>query len=522
MATTRPSLARDVATVGMATLLSRLLGLARDLGIAAVLGAGLVSDAFFAAMLIPNLFRRLLAEGALNSAFVPAWIRIRADRGPTGTRDFAEQTLGTVLAALGSLALVCTLLAPALVHLVAPGFAAADPRFGLAVVYLRIALPYITIAGLVAVAAASLNAEGRVGAVSFGLVIYNAVAIAAVALIAFGHMTFNAGVILSASVVLAGLAQFLIIGAALLRLPAPPIHPRLGLSPETRRFFLLALPGIIAAGIPQLKLIAGAMVASPSPSAVSWLYYTYRLYELPLGIISVAIASVMAPLIAASVHADNSQTREAQSRAVEIALGLALPAAFGIAILAEPIAATLFEHGAFGPRDTEAVAAAMAAIAAGLPGHALEKVFGSVSFAREDTRTPMLAALSGLATAVVAALALFPRYGHVGVAAAIAGSGWVGAAILGSVLARRRWLALDPAAGGRLPRIIVLAIAMGFVTYLAHMLLGLTLGAPTSFLPRIIELAALVTLGLAFYIMGLQSLGIARAREMMAALRGRG
>jgi putative peptidoglycan lipid II flippase len=521
MATVGSSLARNVATVGTATLLSRLLGFVRDLGIAAVLGAGVASDAFFAAMLIPNLFRRLLSEGALNPAFVPTWMRLRAGGEPDAPRRFAEEAFGMVMAVLGYAALICTLLAPLLVHLVAPGFgvAAGDHRFGLAITYFRIALPYVTIAGLVAVAAATLNAEGRVGAVSFGLVIYNGVTIAAVGFVAFGAPAFDPGIILSAAVVLAGLAQLLIIGTALLRLPDPPIHPRLVPSPDTRHFFVMALPGIIAAGIPQFKLMAGAMIASSSQSAVSWLYYTYRLYELPLGVISVTIASVMAPLIAASVRADKDQTSAAQSRAVEIALGVALPAAVGLAVLSQPIAASLFQHGAFGAHDTEAVAAAMAAIAAGLPGHALEKVFGSIAFAHEDTRTPMLAALAGLAAAVAAALALFPIYGHVGIAAAIAGSGWVGAATLGIVLAHRRWLALDPAVATRLPRIVLIALAMGLVIFLARMLLGLTLGALTAFLPRIVELAALVCLGLIVYIVGLHRLGVARVRAMVAAMR---
>src|SRR5262249_16127112 len=164
-------------------LLSRLLGFARDLGVAALLGAGMVSDAFFVAMLIPNLFRRLLAEGALNAAFVPAWMRIRAAKGASGTRQFGEEVLASVLVVLGSLGLSCRSLGRTLIHLLAPGFTADDERLGLAATYLRIVLPYVTIAGLVAVAAAALNAERRVGAVSFGLVVYNAVAIAALGLI---------------------------------------------------------------------------------------------------------------------------------------------------------------------------------------------------------------------------------------------------------------------------------------------------------------------------------------------------
>jgi putative peptidoglycan lipid II flippase len=236
-------------------------------------------------------------------------------------------------------------------------------------------------------------------------------------------------------------------------------------------------------------------------------------------VISVAIASVMAPRIAASVRAHDVQTRSDSSRAFEIAIGLALPAALGIAVLAESIAAGLFEHGAFGPRDTAAVAAATAAIAAGLPGHALEKVLGSISFAHEDTRTPMAAALAGLATAVVLARALFPAYGHVGIAAAIAASGWIGATLLGLVLARRRWLRVEEALLRRLPRIILIAFLMGFVIFGAHALIIWAHGAATSAVWRISELAALVTLGAAVYCVGLEAVGVTRFRDIVAALR---
>ena len=197
-----------------------------------------------------------------------------------------------------------------------------------------------------------------------------------------------------------------------------------------------------------MKLIAGAMVASSSPAAVSWLYYANRLYELPLGVASIAVAAVLMPTIAATVRSAQPEAiAAAQSRGFELGLGLALPAATAFALLAQPIAAGLFERGAFDARDTAAVAAALTAICAGLPGHVLEKVLGAVSFAHEDARTPMLAALAGLATALAGALVLFPRYGHVGVAAAIAISGWVGATLLGAILLAARLASLRPGGG---------------------------------------------------------------------------
>jgi putative peptidoglycan lipid II flippase len=211
----------------------------------------------------------------------------------------------------------------------------------------------------------------------------------------------------------------------------------------------------------------------------------------------------------------------AQSRGFEIALGLALPAALAFAVLAEPIARTLFERGAFGPDDTAAVAAALAAICAGLPGHALEKVLGAVSFAHEDTRTPMLAALAGLGAAIAGALALFPTYGAVGVAAAIAISGWVGATLLGLILGRRGWLALDRDAAKRLAGIALAALVMGILVLSLNQLLTSLSIATGSELARMVSLGLLVAAGLGAYLVSLQSLGIARMRDVLAAVRHR-
>ncbi len=518
------SLARDVATVGTATLLSRLLGFIRDAGIAAVLGAGVLSDAFFAALQIPNLFRRLLAEGALNAAFVPMWMRLREDAGPPAARRFGEATLGTMLVVLGVAAVLSVLFAPLVVRLLAPGFRIEGERFALAVEYVRLSVPYIAVAGLVAVTASVLNAQGRVGAAAFGLVVFNGVLVTAVAgVLVFGTTASPfAGAVLSGAVVLAGLAQLVLVGAAMLRLPDPPVRPRLAPSADVRHFLALAVPGVVAGGIPQLKLMAGAMVASASQSAVSWLYYANRLYELPLGVVSIAISAVLVPRIAASVRAGEDQAvAAAQSRAFEIALGLALPAAVAFALLAEPIAGGLFERGAFGARDTAAVAAALAAISAGLPGHVLEKVLGAVSFAHEDTRTPMLAALTGLAAAVTGALSMFPHYGHVGIAAAIAASGWVGAATLGVVLARRRWLRVERDLRRRLLLIGLATLAMTLTLHGLRQALEPWYAAGASGILRLIALAILVTAGLLVY-SGLRHLfGVARIGDVIAAVRRR-
>jgi putative peptidoglycan lipid II flippase len=241
---------------------------------------------------------------------------------------------------------------------------------------------------------------------------------------------------------------------------------------------------------------------------------------LPLGVVSIAISAVMVPLIAASLRTqDGHAFAAAQSRAFEIALALALPAAAGFAVLASPIAAGLFERGAFGPRDTEAVAAALAAICVGLPGHALEKVLGATAFAHEDARTPMLTALAGLVAAIAGCLVLFPLYGPAGVAAAIGISAWVGASLLALVLRRRGWLRFDRDLRQRMPRIVLATVVMTAAIWALNRLAAALHASGSA--TRLLLLAALVGAGLAVYLAVLQGLGVAKLADLVAAARKR-
>lgn len=517
------SLTRDITTVGGGTLMSRLLAFARDAMIASMLGAGPFSEAFFAVFQIVNFFRRLLAEGALNGSFVPIWLRLRAGEDGAANADrFTRRTLVAMLSMAGIAALLADTLARWLVIAIAPGF---DPaRRALAALLLSIAAPYVFFAGVVAVISAALNAERRVTAVVVSTVMFNVIMVTVAAFL-LGPQIFSLEktILLTSAIVIAAMAQLLISGATWLLTGKRWRSPRIHVPDETRTLFVRALPGLTAAGIPQLKFIAGAAIASSSSAAVAWLYYANRLYELPLGVASIAIAAVIVPRIAGALRAGTEKELvAAQSRAFEIALGLALPAATGFAILASPIAGGLFEHGAFTASDTAAVAAALTAICAGLPGHVLEKTFGAISFAHEDTRTPMLTALVALAAAIAGAWLLFPRYGHVGVAAAIGLSAWIGAALLGLLVYRRRWLRLDPDAAHRLPRIALAAAIMGGIVFYGRVLGARIAAVSAPSAEGLAVLFALVALGVAVYAAGLQLLGVARLGDLIAALRRRG
>jgi len=516
------SLTRDLGTVTSATLVSRGLALLRDMGVAGVLGAGALSDAYFAAIQIPNLFRKLLAEGALNGALVPAWLRLAAGDEATARR-FAERLFGTMLLLLGGFALLCVVFAPAAIHLVAPGFPAGSERFADAVTFLRWSVGYVAVAGLAAIAVAILNAEGRVAAAAGSIAAFNCILVGAVLLaVVLGTGTSKAsGILLAVSFALGGLVQLVLLAAALRRALRRPRCLRLAWSADIRRFYGRAASAVIAGGVPALTFIAGTIIASSSASAVSWLYYAYRLYELPLGIVTIATASVLAPRIAVGVQqSDDATSSGAQSRAFEIAMGLGLPAAAGFALLASPIAGVLFERGAFTAADTAAVAAAILALAAGLPGHALEKVLAAISYAHEDARAPMLAGLVGLAVSTGAALALFPSCGHVGIAAALAGAGWISALVLAAILLRRRRLRPERGTAARLAGIAGAAALMGAVLLLCrqygpHVQAGLPSTAA-----QFATLVVLIPLGIAIYVLGLRLFGVVRIGELIAGLRG--
>jgi len=295
----------------------------------------------------------------------------------------------------------------------------------------------------------------------------------------------------------------------------------LGLSfaAPTRRFLTLAIPGLVASGIPQITIIAAVMVASAEPNAVSWLYYAYRLIELPIGIVGIAIGTVLVPAFTHAVRSgDRAELAAVESRGLEIALLLALPAAVALAVLATPIVAVLFERGAFTAADTRATAAALAALALGIPGHVLAKAFSPIFFAREDTATPMYAALAGFAVALFGSVLLLPSLGHVGVAIATALSGWFTAGMLGAIIARRIGFSLDGNARHRLPRIAFAALVMGGAVWALQIAMARWLGGPSG-LARLVALGGLICAGFAVYTTLLHLLGVARLRDLMKAVR---
>ncbi|MGE0563304.1 MAG: murein biosynthesis integral membrane protein MurJ [Pseudolabrys sp.] len=518
------SLARNVATVGIATMLSRVLGFARDVLIAAVFGSGVRADAFFVAFQLVNLVRRVLAEGALNAATVPLYLRARDEGGAGAAAAFAGRMVGSLAVLLSALVIVFAVAMPAVILILAPGFTFGGERMTIAVDLARLMLPYLALAGPLAVMMGVLNANHRFATAAFATAAFNATMLAALVVIYAMNSGDSqiSGRILAVGVACAGVSQLVLVGAAIWIGPERITPLTVSFGPQVRRFVALAVPGLIAAGIPQITVIGATIVASSERSAVSWIYYANRLVELPLGIVGIAIGTVLVPALThATRNADRAESTQIESRGIEIALGLALPSAAGLMSLAEPIVRILFQRGAFSAIDTAATAAALAAFAGGLPGHVLVKTFSPAFFAREDTKTPMHAALFGFVIAIGGSIVLMPLFGHVGIAAAIALSGWASAAMLGFQIARRFGFSLDPRTRSRIPRIALAAVVMGLAVEAGRAGFPQWTSSAASPLEASLGLCALIVAGFAVYLGCLSLLRVTTPAGLLRALRRR-
>jgi putative peptidoglycan lipid II flippase len=403
----------------------------------------------------------------------------------------------------------------------APGFA-GEATLHLAVDDARLMLPYLAFAGPATVTMALLNAQGRFALTAFAPLLFNSALIAVmIVLIPKQWDASDAALAIAATV---GIAGFLQLSILILRSRgshfATPL--RVTFDSDMRGFLAKAIPGMVAGAGPQLLIVAGAIVASVSPSAVSWLYFANRLIELPLGIVGVAVGAVLVPELARAVNTDDRSTMaHAQSRGLELAVGLALPATLGLMALSEPVVRLLFEHGAFAAADTVSTAHALVWLALGLPAQVLTKALSPAFFARGDTLTPLWATLKGLAVTIVLAIVLGRLFDVRGIAVAIALGGWSSAL----VLIRRGLItfgfSIDVASRSRLPRIVAAALAMGALLWLsAPLVLASTANASAPL--HLALVAALIAAGMAIYGLFLALFGVIRWVDAVNALRQTG
>jgi putative peptidoglycan lipid II flippase len=516
------SLARSFTIVGSATLVSRVTGFVRDMLVAAVLGASAIADAYLAAFLIPNLFRRLVGEGAFNAAYVPIFARRQAEGGPRSAAAFAEAALSVVLGLGLTILLTAEFLMPAIIGVVAPGFSAMPERFHDAVAYGRIVFPFVAVILVVAVFTGTLNALGRFAIAAWAPVLLNLFLIAALlyALATGLRGTRDAGFILAWTVVLAGCVNLVIVGGAvwLAGYRLMPHIPRF--DGDVRRLMVMALPGVAIAGAGHVNVVVAAQLSSGMPSAVSWLYFAERIFQLPLGFVAAAIGVVLLPAVSRSLaEGDMRGARESESRALEFALLVTLPAAIALAMLAKPIVSVLYQRGAFTAHDANAVATALRALAFGLPAFVMVKVLLPAFLAREDMKGPLIAAVSGVIVNVIVALALLPLLGPVAAALGVSASAVVNATLLYAMLVRRGRFRLDQTAQRRLPRILLVCALTGGTIWLFGEVFRPWMKGHNPDAVRFLALAALCCLVVAVHAVLVHLIRAADLSQVRAAFR---
>ncbi|KAA9005194.1 murein biosynthesis integral membrane protein MurJ [Histidinibacterium aquaticum] len=513
-------------TVGVWTLLSRVLGFARDILIAGILGTGPVAEAFFVAFALPNMFRRFFAEGAFNMAFVPMFSKKVESGGDA--EGFARDALSGLATILIGLTVVALVFMPFLVLAMAGGFA-ADNRLEIATVFGRIVFPYILLISMAALLSGVLNALGRFAAAAAAPVILNVILVGALwyatgAPESVGPEGFEAaglaeGYILSWGVLVAGVAQLALVWVAARRAGITVIPRRPRLTPEMKRLARIAAPAALAGGVVQVNLLVGRQVASFFDGAIAWLAYADRLYQLPLGVVGIAVGIVLLPDLSRRIAAQDSiGGQNAFNRACEFSLALTVPAAIALIVIPGPIVGVLFQRGAFDASDTAATALAVAIYGAGLPAFVLQKALQPLFFAREDTRRPFYYALVSMVVNAVVAIGLAPVIGFTAAAWGTTLAGWALVVLL-ALGARKRLgeaATIDPRLRRRVPPIVLSAALMGAVLWAAAWA-----GAPLleSGSSRYAALAGLVGLGIVVYFAAAQVTGAMRLAELKGAMR---
>ena len=497
---------RRIATVGGWTLVSRLSGFARDVIMAAVLGAGPVADAFFVAFRLPNHFRAIFAEGAFAAAFVPAYARTLQQSGIEAAKVFADGIAAALILINLILLALALLFTPWVITILAPGFVDDPMRFDLAVALTRITFPYLVLVSLETLLAGTLNANERFAAAAGAPVLLNLSLIATLLLAPFFQ---SAGYAAAWGVLIAGVAQVLLVGVDAerngfgLRLRLPRLDA------PTRKFLKALGPAIIGAGGVQLALFADTLIGSMlQPGALSALYYADRINQLPIGVVGIAVGTVLLPEMSRRLAAgDEKGAASAQARGIQLAMLLTIPCVAGAIAIPDLIMRALFARGAFTAADAAAAGATLAAYSVGLLPFVLLRSFTAPFYARGDTMTPVKAALLAASVNILLKILLMGHLAQVGLALATSVGAWLNLSLL-AWFARRQGFIVSGAAIGKPVAMLIIAgalLALGlFVgqTLLVPVVVKLPFFREESLLAMLLVLGAILYAGLVMILLG--------------------
>jgi len=491
------NLVKSTGTFGFYTIISRLLGYLRDVLIAVFLGTSFLADVFFVAFRIPNTFRRLFAEGTFNAAFIPSYTS-ELVKGKSKANTFGNKIFNLLFLGLLALVLIAEIFMPIVVNIIAPGFVGDSEKIDLAIHLTRITFPFLMFVSLSSFFAAILNSHNRFAAASAAPIILNLVLIG---ILLFGkYLDDEIIYYLSYGVSVAGLLQLLFLYKFARKFYLVKFDFRFSINNKVKIFFRKLLPSIFSSGVTQINILIGTIIASFQASAVSYLYYADRIYQINLAIAGIAIGVVVLPQLSKYVHLKNRQKiLLIQNKALELSMFLSLPASVALFIGSEEIISALFGYGSFDKTSVINSAKALYYFGLGLPAFALIKVFSTFFFANNDTKTPFYISLISVSLNIFLSLYYFKSLGFIIIPIATTISSWFNSLILFIFLRNRDLFRFNSIFIIRFCKIIFSSILMGI--FFQYVISFFENQLEYSFNFKSLYLILSVFLGLSFYLL---------------------
>ena len=460
------NLLKSTGTFSFFTLISRLLGYLRDILIAIFLGTGFLADAFFVAFRIPNTFRRLFSEGTFNAAFVPSYSSVLNNKKKS--QDFASSIFNLLILGLFFLVLVVEILMPLFIFLIAPGFEGDYQKMELAVTLTRITFPFLMFISLASFFSAILNSHNKFAIASAAPIILNIILIG---VLLFGKILNDQLVYyLAYAVTAAGILQLVFLYFYVKKYFSPNINFSIKIDNKVKTFFKKLLPSIFSSGVTQINILIGTIIASFQTSAVSYLYYADRVYQINLAIAGIAIGTVILPQLSKYIQKENKEKINLiQNKALELSLFLSLPAAMALLIASEEIISSLFGYGSFDELSVKNSAKALFYFAIGLPAFSLIKVFSTFFFARDNTKLPFYISLTSILLNIFISIIFFREIGFIIIPIATTVSSWFNAIFLFIFLKKENLFNFNLVFIDRFIKILTATILMGiFFNYVIY------------------------------------------------------
>ena len=494
------------------TLISRVLGYIRDILIAIFLGASIYADAFFVAFRLPNTFRRLFAEGTFNAAFIPSYTSEKV-KSKKNAKNFADDVLALLFLTLLFIVLIAEIFTPYLVYLIAPGFFKDPEKFNLAVEFTRITFPFLLFVSLSSFFSGILNSNNKFAAAAAAPIILNIIMI--LSLILSYLLDLNFANNLSYGVSIAGLLQLIFLIFFTSKYYKPSIGFKLHVNNKVKFFLNKLFPSIFSSGVTQINILIGTIIASFETSAISYLYYADRIYQINLAIAGIAIGTVSLPVLSKAIKTKNkSRTSNIQNKSIELCLLLSIPACLGLIMASYEITNALFGYGSFTEENIEMTAKALKFFGYGIPAFALIKVLSNFFFARDNTKTPFEISLFIVLLNVVISLSLFKSIGFIIIPIATSISSWAGVILYLFLLKRKQYLIAEYNIFQNISKIVFSSILMTLVLYFGLDYFKESLDYNNEF--KSVSLLIIVSFVALIYLISCYLLGVLKIKNYMA------